>query len=216
MEKLAKQLAHKIALTLQYDAEREAVVAYGLTALLQILATLLLLGVFGGILGVWPEALLACLAGSSLRKYSGGAHASSIGFCTAFSAVYCLSAALLARSFLMEYYHPVGMGLGLLALYGFACRMVRRVVPVDSPHKPIRSAEKRARMKKGSYRVLCVCAALSLLLYGAGFYRERGRSLLMALSLGVLWQVVTLTSFGARLVAAIDHIFCSEKREVKS
>ena len=38
----------------------------------------------------------------------------------------------------------------------------------------------------------------------------------MALSLGVLWQVVTLTSFGARLVAAIDHIFCSEKREVKS
>ena len=68
MEKLAKQLAHKIALTLQYDAERESVVAYGLTALLQILATLLLLGVFGGILGVWPEALLACLAGSSLRK----------------------------------------------------------------------------------------------------------------------------------------------------
>ena len=59
-------------------------------------------------------------------------------------------------------------------------------------------------------------AALSLLLYGAGFSRERGRSLLMALSLGVLWQVVTLTSFGARLVAAIDHIFCSEKREVKS
>ena len=35
MEKLAKQLAHKIALTLQYDAEREAVVAYGLTALLE-------------------------------------------------------------------------------------------------------------------------------------------------------------------------------------
>ena len=61
-----------------------------------------------------------------------------------------------------------------------------------------------------------ITAALSLLLYGAGFSRERGRSLLMALSLGVLWQVVTLTSFGARLVAAIDHIFCSEKREVKS
>ena len=95
---------------------------------------------------------------------------------------------------------------------------------LDELHVPyrVRGAKGAARLKRflraraALLPALCVCAALSLLLYGAGFSRERGRSLLMALSLGVLWQVVTLTSFGARLVAAIDHIFCSEKREVKS
>ena len=88
MEKAAKILANRIAQTLQYDEERELVVAYGLTGLIQTTVTVLLVLIFGLIAGVPVEALIICFSVSILRKYSGGSHADSIHLCTAMALLY--------------------------------------------------------------------------------------------------------------------------------
>ena len=75
MEKIANKLAHNISLSLGFDDEKEAVVAYGLIAIIQITVIVLLVLFFGILISAPVEGLIVCFSASILRKYSGGAHA---------------------------------------------------------------------------------------------------------------------------------------------
>ncbi len=215
MEKLAKRLASKIAVTLQYDAEQEAVVAYGLIAMIQTFLTMLaivLLGYFTNALG---EALLLCFAAVLLRKYSGGAHVSSAELCSAFSAIYCLIGAVLSVTVLRQVYNFVGMGICILLFYPVAFYLVYCLVPVDAPNKPIRSERKRARMRKGSFLILTMSALLSVGLLVCGIYVERCRTLGISFLLGLGWQIFSLTGPGKCFVNMVDNIFTKKREEVR-
>ena len=74
MEKIVRRLASKIARSQGLDAEREAVVAYGLLAMTQISVITLLALALGFAVGAPVEALIVCFSVSFFRKYSGGAH----------------------------------------------------------------------------------------------------------------------------------------------
>ncbi len=68
MEKLARKLANNIALSLGYDDEKEAVVAYGLIAIIQVSIIILLVLLLGLLAGAPIEAMIICLSASILRK----------------------------------------------------------------------------------------------------------------------------------------------------
>jgi len=207
MRKLAIYLASKISAELKCDSEKETVIAYGLTAIIQILITLILIILFSSLTGTVPEALFVCLSGSLLRRYSGGAHASSAEICTAFSTLYCVAASVLAKGILFRLYDHTFMLACLLVCYALAFVIVRRFAPVDSVNKPIRSESKRRRLRKDSCITLIVYAAVSAALYMAGFRALRFRSLGIALLFGLLWQIFTLTPIGGRFVHGINNLF---------
>lgn len=214
MEKQIRQQAKKISAALNYDAEQEAVVAYGLIAMVQIAVTLLLVFILGLLVGAPIEALIICLSVSILRKYSGGAHADTIDFCTVFSVIYCTVAALLSKA-LAGVYQPWWMLAAAIAVYACSFYYINRYAPVDSPNKPIKSANKIKRMRRGSFILVSVYALLNALFFlfsnRAPVFQSYGISLLF----GVSWQVLTLTPLGAILLNKLNDLpkyFRKEKK----
>lgn len=205
MEAWVRKRVSKMALSLGYDAEKEAVVAYGMIAIVQVLITLLLVIVFGLLVGAVVEALIICLSVSLLRRYSGGAHAYSADFCTVLTIVYCTLASLLAHR-VAAAYQPLAMLAAVLAVYGGGFAILLRYAPVDSPNKPIRSEAKIRRMRRDSLIVTACYLAAQLLFYflspSAQVFRSYGISLL----LGVSWQVFTLTPLGAILLQKLNDL----------
>lgn len=209
MEKLANNLAGEIARSLGYDAEKRAVIAYGLIAIIQIIVTVLLVLLFGILVGAPAEALIACFSVSILRKYSGGAHAGSAELCTGIAVVYC-SAAAYASKMLLQFFSLPLMLFASTVVFGLSYLIIWKNAPVDSPRKPIRKAEKRARMKRGSLIVLSSYLVLLIALLTLGLHSKRLNAFGISLLFGVAWQILSLTSAGTFLLHSVDKLFGKE------
>ena len=156
MEQLARKLASNIASSLGYDDEKEAVMAYGLTGIIQIFATVMLVLLLGILVGAPIEAMIVCFSASMLRKYSGGAHAATAELCTGISMVYCTLTAVISKFLLLPIYNSILMFVVGFFIYGLSFYIIYRVAPVDSPNKPIRTDKKKKRMRKGSFITLSI------------------------------------------------------------
>jgi len=213
MEKMARKLAANVARSLDYDAEREAVIAYGLIGIMQIIITFVLVLFFGILVGAPAEALIVCSAVGLLRKYSGGAHAGSAELCNAISVVYSASAGFVARKYLSTMDNSFLMLLTVV-IFSISYLIVYRYAPVDSPNKPIKTIKKKKRMRKGSFIILTVYFLLAIALTFIGCDYEVFTSYGISLLFGVIWQIFTLTSPGASLLHSLDLLFL--KKEVNN
>jgi accessory gene regulator B len=203
MEKISRKQASKIAATLGYDSEKEAVIAYGLIAIVQTTITVVLALLLGLLVGAPVEALIVCFSVSALRKYSGGAHAQNAEYCTLLSVLYCTFAAMLSH-WIYPLYSFYVMLAAIAIVYGASLRIVWLYAPVDSANKPIRTQQKRKRMRKGSYILLGVYLTASVLFLLLGIQTQQFRTYGISLLLGVGWQVITLTSLGSILLNKLN------------
>jgi accessory gene regulator B len=210
MEKLARRLAGNIARSLGYDREKESVKGYGLTAIIQVTVTVLLILLLGLLIRAPIEAMITCFSIMLYRKYSGGAHAHSAEFCTVFSVLFCAVAAVISKWLLTTIYNPIVMAVALVIIFGSSFIIVYQFAPVDSPNKPIRTEKKKKRMRRGSFIVLSVYLVLSvaflILSYTYDPYKSYGISLLI----GISWQTLTLTSLGSLVLGNMKHNFNKE------
>lgn len=204
MEKITRKLAHEVSLSLGYDAEKEAVVTYGLIIFIQIAITTLLVLVFGILIGVPFEAMIVCFSVSILRKFSGGAHAGTAEFCTCFTVVYCSLTAFMSK-LLSGIYSQILMGIAILAVFALSFNIIYKLAPVDSPKKPIRTEQKKKKMKNGSLIVLTVYLLISAAFFFLSNNIEVFKSYGISLLFGVSWQCFTLTSFGAQFIQRMNQ-----------
>ncbi|MDD4799390.1 MAG: accessory gene regulator B family protein [Clostridia bacterium] len=211
MEKLAKQLAFKIASSLNYDKEKEAVIAYGLIAIIQVTITVLLILLFGILINAPVEALIICFSASLLRKYSGGAHAETPELCTMISVLYCTLTALLAKYLLVAIYRPIPMAIAILLIFALSFLVIYQLAPVDSPNKPIRTEKKKKRMRKGSFLILFVYFILSLIFWVFSNSFAAFKAYAVCILLGISWQTLTLTSVGFLFIGKINHLLIHRK-----
>ena len=205
MEKIVRRLASKIARSQGLDAEREAVVAYGLLAMTQISVITLLALALGFAVGAPVEALIVCFSVSFFRKYSGGAHAYDADFCTVVSVAYCTLAAA-ASGWLSPLYRLPAMLDAVISFYATAYWVIYRYVPVDSPNKPIKNPLKIKRMRKGSFLLVTAYLALQLLFIFQGTRNPLFQGYGISLLLGVAWQTLTLTPIGAVLLNKLNDL----------
>lgn len=215
MEKLARKLANKIAVSLEYDKEKEAVVAYGLIAMIQVAVTVLLVLLLAILIGAPIEAMIICFSVSILRKYSGGVHAESAELCTFISILYCTGAAYLSKKLLLGIYSPIPMLAAVIAIYGLSYLIVYKYAPVDSPNKPIHTDKKRKRMRRGSFIILSVYLSLSIVFFVLGYEFKMLNSFGISLLFGVSWQVFTLTPLGSNLLGRLNIFFISLRKEAQ-
>lgn len=211
MEYLAHKLAETIAQSLNYDVEKRAVIAYGLVAIIQILITVFLVLAFGLLLDVPVEALIVCFSVSILRKYSGGAHAGSAELCTGIGVVYSVAAAFFAAKGLALVSVPIYVMIAMLPVYAGSFLILWKSAPMDSSNKPIRTEQKRARMKKKSLMVLLAYGCLSFFLLIKGQKEAVYRGYALSLLFGLSWQIFTLTKNGALLLHCLDKLFPNGK-----
>jgi accessory gene regulator B len=220
MEKLCSNIANKIALDLDFDNDKKEVLAYGAFALLHMSFSIALVLIFGLIFNVAAEALIISFTASILRKYSGGAHASSPSACMFIGTILCIGQAVLVKLFLAPLINiKILLILGAV-IFIWSYYIVFKLAPVDNPNKPIKREEKRRRMKKGSIIILSIyliIAFIDVIIFlcfggeGPIVYTE-------CICTGVLWQAFTLTKFGFLTISNVDtlfnHIF-NLKKEVK-
>jgi len=206
MEKTARKLARKICEALDYDNEKEQIVAYGLIALFQITATVLGTLAFGFVVGTPVEALIICFSVSILRKYSGGAHAGTILLCTIIAIVYSTAFSVVSSRLLAPVADRSALVLAVAVAFFAAFYIVYKKAPVDTPQKPIKTTQKKKRMRKCSFLVLTVYLFVSLLLCLFGENSNTIRGCCISLLFGVAWQVFTLTKLGVFILGKTDHI----------
>lgn len=197
-------MAEKIAEQLDYEEERRDVIAYGLTAILQMMTILIMASAIGLLLHIWYESICICLSVGMIRKSTGGAHSKSMRGCMLISVLSISCLAILSR-YVLGFEVSVSLNLaalGVVFAVGFLVFYLR--VPVDTPNKPIVRAEKVKRLRKQSFILLEVFFFLAfvLILFAESF--NRFYSIASSLRLAVLWQVLTLTKTGIRWLDWLD------------
>jgi accessory gene regulator B len=206
VEKLANKISIKIASELSYDKDKQEIIEYGLIALLQTMVMMITVLILGLILGIFIETAVVCLGVSILRKYSGGAHASSVISCTVISAILCISFAFLGR-----YLSGILTNdLTLIAVSGltyiYALFIIIKKVPVDTPNKPIKDEKKRHRLKIKTFIVVAIYFVISAVLFFSRDHLDPASAVLICLLISIIWQMSTLTGPGSFLVEGSDRM----------
>ncbi|MDF2588690.1 MAG: putative accessory regulator protein, partial [Anaerocolumna sp.] len=195
IEILAHKIAEKIALQLDYDDERKAVVAYGLIGIIQMVTIFIIITIIGLIFDTWYESMIIFLGVGMIRKSTGGAHAGTMLSCNIISVVTVTILSALSR-YILNIPFNTYVNLGLTVFLFVICFIIFYLrVPVDSPNKPITKPEKIRRLRRQSFLILTLLiltAGISILFTD---YNDRFYSIAISIRLILLWQSLTLTKF---------------------
>ncbi|MDF2511180.1 MAG: accessory regulator AgrB [Herbinix sp.] len=197
-------MAEKIALQLNYDEDKRAVIAYGLTAMIQMVTIFASITTIGLILHIWYECFIIYMSVGIIRKSTGGAHSKSMQGCIVVSVLSITGLSVISRyalGFEINVYANL-LILFLVFTIGFIVFYLR--VPVDSPNKPIIKSEKIKRLRKQSFILLAVLFVISFILILLAVKNNRFYSLAFSIRLAMLWQVLTLTKTGIQLLGKVD------------
>ncbi len=204
MEKMAQTLSSKIANQMHYDEDKEAVIAYGLTAIFQIFVIALLISVIGIICDFWYESLIIFFGVGLLKKSTGGAHSRSIYSCIIISVLSISFFAMLSR-YIFRFSINIYISFALPLFVFILCFIIfNKKVPVDSPNKPIQKPEKIKRLRRQSTILLIIYTALTYAFIILAPHNERFQSLSFCIHFILLWQTYMLTKNGMRFITLID------------
>ena len=205
LQLLTEKIAVRIAQPLQFDEDQTAVIAYGMFCFLQILASILLVILFGFFFHVLGEALIISLTMAILRKYSGGAHADTPGKCLVIGTVIAVVPAVLIVHIPVN---RIGIILTAIPVFVWAFYAAFTKAPVDSAKKPITNKNKRKRLRSASVITVGVygCIACFLLLLSYYFNGDSRPWLPYAACIlfGTAWQTFTLTTLGNQLIRLLN------------
>lgn len=215
IEKLSTSLANILCIHLNLDEENKQIISYGAFSFFQTLLAILFVIICSSFFHVLFEALILSFTASALRKYSGGAHASSPNRCALIGAItFTLLAKIVSRLNSIISFKTNCSIVTLCFLLSYF--IIYKLTPVDSPAKPIKTQQKKNRLRKSSFLLLNLLVIISIFLLV--FYYKFNIAILLiivqCLAFGVTWQSITLTNFGHLLIRTIDlslkNIFTKE------
>lgn len=204
MERLAHKIADKITLQLNLDKDKNAIIAYGLIGILQVISIFIIITTIGIIFDFWYESLMIFFGVAFIRKSTGGAHASTMNSCNIVSVFSILLLSALSR-YVLSYPLNIYINLGYSILVFIMCFIVFYFrVPIDNPRKPIVSSEKIRRLRKQSFLRLTLLFIISILFITLAISYKRFYSIGVSIRLAMLWQMFALTKTGTLILGKID------------
>ena len=206
-EKMAVKIGSNAKLFLNVSKDEEQIIIYGAINLFQITFAILWVIIAGLFFGVLYEALLFSITTSILRKYSGGVHASSPSRCIIIGTSITVAAGIFIDKILYTLNSSTVM-LMSITFITFAFIIVLKNAPVDSIKKPITNIEIRKQFKKKSIAVIFLFLFITTILfilskkYSDLYYIK----FIESISLGILWQTITLTKIGISYLNKVDFV----------
>jgi accessory gene regulator B len=206
IENLANKIANKIALQLDFDDEKRAVITYGLIGILQTLTLFITITILGLIFDFIYESIIIFIGVSIIRKSAGGTHAKTMLSCNIMSVFTVLLLSALSR-YIFVRPNSIYINLGFSVIIFVICFIIFYFrVPVDSPNKPITKPEKIKKLRKQSLFILSVLFMLSIAFTLLAVYNTRFSSIAVSIKLAMLWQFLTLTKVGALFIEKMDSM----------
>lgn len=204
-ERLAVNIGRKAKLVLDVDEDKEQIIIYGAISLLQTVFAILWVIIIGLILGVIYEALTFSISASILRKYSGGVHASSPSRCIIVGTALAAIAGIIIERFFYKLTISTVVVMSIFCIVA-ALVIVFQNAPVDSIKKPITNIEMKKRFKRNSIFVIFIISLMIIILFA--FYKASPELYYIkdieSISLGILWQSITLTKIGMIALSKVD------------
>lgn len=205
-ERLAVNIGRKAKSVLDVDEDKEQIIIYGAINLLQTIFSILWVIIIGLLLGVLYEALIFSIAVAILRKYSGGVHASSPSRCIIIGTILAAIAGIIIDKLFYKLTISTVVAISIFCIAA-ALIIVFENAPVDSIKKPITNIEMKKRFKRNSILVILIFSLLIMILFG--FYKTYLRfyyiTAIESISLGILWQSITLTETGILALNKVDY-----------
>ncbi len=204
MEKTAYELSEKISSLLNYDDEKRSVIEYGLAAIFQMAAIVIIISFIGILCRVFYESIIIFLGVGILKKSTGGAHSQTMFGCMVISIFSILFLALLSK---YVFNLPIDIYINIsisIVIYLLCIAVFYRLVPVDCANKRITKPEKINRLRRQSFIILTVYFILTLILISYASVHVGLYSILFSIRFAMLWQTLMLTRFAASLINDID------------
>jgi accessory gene regulator B len=206
IEDVCGKISSNIAQELNFDDDKKSIINYGLFALIQMIICIVLVIVFGFIFNVTFEALIISFTISILRKSSGGVHSNSPERCAIIGTIASVGMALISKYISVSFNFVIVVG-SIIFIWSYYT--LYKLAPVDSIAKPIKSIEKRKRLKKSS--IIILSFYLVVVVVSTIFYLFTKNSILLTYSLcmymGLSWQVFSLTKSGHLILKKLDKLF---------
>ena len=204
LETLAFNIAGKIAVEMNFDENKKAVIAYGLTAIFQIATIFAVISIIGILFDFWYESIIIFLGVGIIKKSTGGAHSQTMEGCLVISVLSITILSTLARYF-FDFPLSKFVNFGISIFVFIFCFIVFYIrVPVDSPNKPIVKPEKIKKLRRQSFLILTIFFLLSIALIILTTWYNRFYSIAISIRLSMLWQLFMLTRIGAQFIRKAD------------
>ena len=204
METLAYNIAEKIAVEMNYDEDKKAVIAYGLTAIFQMATIFAVISIIGILFDFWYESIIIFLGVGIIRKSTGGAHSRTMEGCLVISVLSITILSTMSRYF-FDFPLSKFVNFGISIFVFILCFIVFYIrVPVDSPNKPIVKPEKIKKLRRQSFLILTIFFLLSIVLIILTTWYNQFNSIAISIRLSMLWQLFMLTRVGAQFIRKAD------------
>lgn len=206
IKEVSEKFSSNIARELNLDDEKRDIINYGIFNFIQTGICLALVIIFGFIFNVIIEALIIAFTISILRKSSGGVHAPTPESCAIVGTVASVGMAVIGKN--------IDINLLLVLLFGiivfiWSFYIIYKLAPIDSAAKPIKSAEKRAKLKLISIKVLCLYLIIVIISVICYLITQNAIALSYSICIymGLLWQVFSLTKSGHVVFGKLNELF---------
>ncbi len=201
IHELAARIAGHLALELEYDHIYEARMAFGLELFLGEIIKLICLITISYILGLLPEILIITATAGILRLASGGEHCSEYYRCL-IGGTMCF----MLLGWAVHYFSPIlnQQELFFVALLSFLIAEIAlwKYAPGDTENKPITEEKDIIKYKKWSL-IIAVVYFIIMMIFSAVTTLNL---ITLAIAVGMLEQVFTVTPWGYRFLHFIDHV----------
>ena len=215
VENLSEAIALKISSNLSTVHDKE-VLAYGAFILIQTVLSIITIALFGIIFDVFIEALTISFAASILRKFSGGAHATSAINCAFIGMIVFGTLAIFVKHLLIKvdiiYLVIITIISFLLVFY-----IMYKYSPVGTATKPLINENIRKRLKKKSikFTLSLFIANITLLFLYLHLKQNILLNFTICITVGAVWQSITLVSLGHKIIDLLDKVLGGTKKFIR-
>ncbi len=189
-----KQLADRLAAALVREASFERpveVVAYGLEIILNITVQTIIIMLTAYLLNIFLTVLAALISAIIFRSLSGGTHCSNFYSCTILSTSVFIAIGYLALKVSIDMYL-------LVAVYAIMLLATAIWAPVKM---------QKALIKRKAV-ILKICSlAFLMLMFGISTAIQLQEELITATTMGLTWQVFSITPLGTYMISKADKSF---------
>ena len=206
IERLCNRISNSISTELNLSQDKREVINYGIFGVIQTVIAIITVVILGIIFNVFIEALLVSIIISVLRKSSGGVHASTPGKCAVIGALVSVVIGKLCRMIDIGTWNILFLS---IVVFIWALYLVNKLAPVDSTSKPIKNEKNRKRLKINSIKILIIYFIICLCNIICCQFNSNSKlvTYTLCISLGMTWQVFTLTKIGHIIVVKFDGLF---------
>lgn len=207
IEQLAINLSSKLGNKLNKSKEEVEVIKYGLFILLHTTIAILITAVLGIITGTFIEIMLISIIAASLKRYSGGIHASTPLRCIILGLIMTVILSFICK-FLVYILDFEGLLLFSIASLIVVSYILYIKCPVGNKNKPLKKESIRKRLRKKTFKfMMFICIIiLALLFICINIKSQTIYIIIISIELGLILQVFGLVDTSAKFVQVFENI----------